>query len=312
MHKIQLFIGIQALAAVTPFGTPKLQRRHAGYNYGDVVSSTAQYQPQRTATRLHGTNHPQEESESIHSTNNNSNDGGSSYDSSASLTKGVVSSLTSLSTSIFEGGSTKLSQDILLQSSLSSSSSASTLNQPPTSPQELLSRIQNEYIINNYLWTGKLDTSSFVSNCTFTDPTLSFVGVDTYVKNVGSLVPVVDYLLGDNDDDEQQQKVLCQSDLLSITLNDKEKYIETRWNMIGELNRLFWKPKIDVIGRTKFWYQEVMPDKQQQLGGEDEVIEEQKLMQYQVYFYDEEWEIPAGLALLQLVTKAGTIANTSE
>ena len=98
--------------------------------------------------------------------------------------------------------------------------------------------------------------------------------------------------------DDDKQKV-SKSDLLSITLNDKEKYVETRWNMVGELNRLFWKPRIDVIGRTKFWYQEKKE-------------EEDGQMYYQVYFYDEEWEIPAGLALLQLVTKAGTIANTSE
>ncbi|KAL3785714.1 hypothetical protein ACHAW5_004542 [Stephanodiscus triporus] len=85
---------------------------------------------------------------------------------------------------------------------------------------------------------------------------------------------------------------------MHITLNDEEKYIETRWNMIGELNNLFWKPKIDVIGRTKFWYQEISHEK-------DDVIESA----FQVYFYDEMWEIPAGLALLQLVTKAETIAN---
>eukprot|EP00956_Cyclotella_meneghiniana_P003204 scaffold3932_cov87-Cyclotella_meneghiniana.AAC.8 len=30
----------------------------------------------------------------------------------------------------------------------------------------------------------------------------------------------------------------------------------------------------------------------------------------QVYFYDEKWEIPAGLALLQFITPANTIANS--
>ena len=65
--------------------------------------------------------------------------------------------------------------------------------------------------------------------------------------------------------------------------------------MLGKLDRLFWRPKIDVIGRTKFWYKEIE--------GEGEKT-------YQVYFYDEMWEIPAGLALLQLITPAGTIANT--
>jgi hypothetical protein len=118
------------------------------------------------------------------------------------------------------------------------------------------------------------------------------VGVEKYIENVGNLVPIVKYLLGD----EQSSR----SDLMNIALNDEEKYVETRWNMVGELNTLFWKPKIDVIGRTKFWYKETSQEK-------DDAIDSS----FQVYFYDETWEIPAGLALLQLVTKVGTIANTS-
>jgi len=214
-------------------------------------------------------------------------DSGSSYQSSASLTKGIVSSLTSLTNSIISQ-----SDDELEKTTPAYSSSRGK----PTSPQELLSRIRNEYTQNNYLWTGNLDTSSFVANCTFTDPTLSFVGVDKYIENVGNLVPVVDYLLG-------EENPISRSDLLDISLNEEEKYIETRWNMVGELNRLLWKPKIDVIGRTKFWYQE------EEVG---EGGRESKTTAFQVYFYDEMWEIPAGLALLQLVTKAGTIANTAE
>ena len=207
------------------------------------------------------------------------NDGGSSYESSASLIKGIVSSLTSMTNSAMQNASpdadaTSLDREL-------------EISNAPTSPQELLSRIRDDYTENNYLWTGKLDTSAFVSDCTFTDPTLSFVGVDKFVSNMGNLVPIVEYLLGD--------EKLSRSELLNIALNEEGGYIETRWNMVGELNRLFWRPKIDVIGKTKFWYKEV---------GEESAV--------QVYFYDEMWEIPAGRALLQLVTKAGTIANTME
>ena len=205
----------------------------------------------------------------------------SSYESSASVTKGLVSSLTSLTNNIFRGN-TKETADVV---ALATRSTKNT----PTSPEELLQRIQQEYTLNNYLWTGNIDTSSFVSNCTFTDPTLSFVGVDNYVKNVGNLVPIVEYALG--------EKQISNSTLLEITLEKDKGYIQTRWNMIGELNALFWKPKIDVVGRTKFWYQE-----QQQEG-------EQKV---QVYYYDEEWELPAGMALLQLITPAGTIRRSDQ
>ncbi|KAL7524002.1 hypothetical protein ACHAWF_000780, partial [Thalassiosira exigua] len=117
-----------------------------------------------------------------------------------------------------------------------------------------------------------------------TDPTLSFRGVDKYVENVGNLVPVIDFLLGEARE--------CRSELLEMRLNDEERYIETRWNMVGRFDRVPWRPRIDVVGRTKFRYED-----------EGGVV--------RVRCYDEEWEVPAGLALLQLITPTGTIPNST-
>lgn len=198
-----------------------------------------------------------------------------SYESSASAIKGIVSSLTSISNffSLQDNQSESLKQ----------AATTSTQLDPPTTTEQPLERIRADYTENNYLWTGKLDTSAFTPNCKFTDPTISFEGIDKYLQNVGNLIPIVEFLLGD----EQYS----QSKLLEIS--STEQYIETRWNMIGELNKLPWKPKVDVIGRTKFWYVKC----------DDEAV--------RVYFYDEEWEIPAGMALLQFVTPANTIANSN-
>ncbi|KAL3944466.1 MAG: hypothetical protein SGBAC_001443 [Bacillariaceae sp.] len=148
---------------------------------------------------------------------------------------------------------------------------------PPQNVKDLQSRLREDYETNNYLWTGKLDLDCFNESCRFTDPTLTFEGIDKFKQNTDSLIPLVERFV------ENYQSVL-------LDIRRTDQYVETRWNMVGELNGLFWKPKIDVIGRTKFWF-----------NPED----------YLVYFYDESWEIPAYQALLQLITPANTFPNSS-
>ena len=195
--------------------------------------------------------------------------------------KGIVSILTDVVNSIFDrwaiifprnATSTSLDERRNLFINSNMSVVATQQIQPPSSPLELLERIRNDYTERNYLWTGDLDVeANFVESCRFTDPTLSFVGTDKYIKNIQNLRPILNLVT----DVEAE----CRSELIDIQLYDT--YVQTRWNMIGTLSRLPWKPRIDVIGKTKFWYQNDTN---------------------QIYFYDEIWEIPANQALLQLVT----------
>ena len=101
---------------------------------------------------------------------------------------------------------------------------------------------------------------------------------------------------------------------------EQEGYIQTRWNMIGDLKRLPWKPRIDVIGRTKFWFVQknkatistaTTTTQRDDDDDDDDTNADDVVYYYQVVAYDEEWEIPAAKALLQLVTPAGTIPNSS-
>jgi Uncharacterized conserved protein (DUF2358). len=130
--------------------------------------------------------------------------------------------------------------------------------------------------------------SAFEPDCKFTDPTITFKGREQYVSNVKNLVPIVDFLT--NKKVYNYDITGPSSKLLEIQLNDEEGYVETRWNMLGELFALPWKPIIDVIGRTKFWY------KQTEEG-------------CRVYFYDEKWEVEAGSALLQIITPGSVEAK---
>jgi hypothetical protein len=171
-----------------------------------------------------------------------------------------------------------------------------------------MEKIKDDYVVNNYLWTGDIYLPAFEPNCQFTDPTLSFVGTDKFVSNVENLQPILDFLTKEDD--------VRKSDLLDIQLNDEEGYIESRWNMVGQLSVLPWQPKIDVIGRTKFWYRNTSmkasasasattSSKDPNDGGEAQ----DNVSALRVFYYDEQWEMPAIRALLQLVTPAGTIVS---
>ena len=82
----------------------------------------------------------------------------------------------------------------------------------------------------------------------------------------------------------------CWSKLLSLGLNTDKGYIQSQWNMVGNLSHLLWQPTIDVVGRTKFWYQ------LRSFGGANTTNG------VEVLFYNKEWDIPTSKALLQMVT----------
>lgn len=233
-----------------------------------------------------------------------------SYDDTDGASKGLVATLTAIVNSLSPRSqkekSTGEDRDPTIQEETLSESSARAVasphTPPPATPQELMERIQLDYVERNYLWTGDLDLTCFEESCRFTDPTISFVGRDTFRENTQNLVPLVNAFVAE-----------CRSDLLSILLEDE--YIETRWNMVGSLTGsrfLFWKPRIDVIGRTKFWFRPVVTT--EATSGDNsasiETASKSSSPYYQVYLYDEEWEIPAYQALLQLITPPGTFPNS--
>lgn len=213
--------------------------------------------------------------------NNDDDDDISSYNDTDVASKGVVSFLTNL---FRQNGSTTART----MATATSTSKRQKQSNPPTSSLELEQRIKDDYEKYNYLWTGQLDVGCFDVKCRFTDPTLTFEGIDTYEKNVQGIIPLVNRFVIENS---------YKSKLISIMTT--KDYVETRWNMVGSIN-LPWKPKIDVIGRTKFWYKNNKNDDNN--NNNNACV---------VYFYDEKWEIPAYQALLQIVTPANTFPNST-
>eukprot|EP00667_Euglena_gracilis_P004094 EG_transcript_4113 len=109
-------------------------------------------------------------------------------------------------------------------------------------PQELLEAIREDYVSRNYLWTGNIQPEIYEDDCRWTDPTLSFQGLDQFERNIRNLRPLVDRFVPVN-----------RTELISIELLPEEQQVVTRWRMYGELN-LWWRPRLDVVGRTRFTY----------------------------------------------------------
>lgn len=116
------------------------------------------------------------------------------------------------------------------------------------------------------------------------DPTLSFVGLDTFARNLENLQPILSRLVRDSDVE------LYSCELLGEGEGDAggsggggEGAVRARWRMTGNL-RLPWRPRIDLKGRTTFAFKDWGADRG-----------------CLITAYQEEWEVSAAEAVLQLV-----------
>ncbi|CAM9275707.1 unnamed protein product [Chrysoparadoxa australica] len=146
--------------------------------------------------------------------------------------------------------------------------------QPRLTPTQVKSGIQEDYN-RAYLWTGDITEGLYDEDCSFRDPTISFDGLETFKRNVSNLQWLVERLVHP-----------YGVDLLECELDTNQSCVRTRWRMYGKL-LLPWKPVINVIGRTRFTYDASRGNR--------------------VVDYDEEWEMPATEALLQIVRPGGDI-----
>jgi hypothetical protein len=142
------------------------------------------------------------------------------------------------------------------------------------SPDELFSRIREDFR-RGYLFSGDIDPEIYEENCVFTDPTLTFSGLTTFLRNIQSLQPVLNYFLRD--------RLVV---LYSLKNCRSSNSIEAKWRMSGDI-ALPWNPRIELTGKTKFSYTNKSG---------------------RIYSYYENWDISATDALLQLIRPVSSSA----
>ena len=146
----------------------------------------------------------------------------------------------------------------------------------PRTPESLAIGIEKEFTDAKYLWTGYINPEMYDLFCTFTDPTLSFAGLDKFERNLKNLQPVLKLLV-------KESNIKLYDCGLVDEKNNKINKVRASWRMVGSLN-LPWRPKIDLKGRTTFTFND--------FGGERGCL---------IMNYSEEWELSAGKAVGQLV-----------
>mmetsp|Transcript_22922 Transcript_22922/g.57488 ORF Transcript_22922/g.57488 Transcript_22922/m.57488 type:complete len:228 (+) Transcript_22922:140-823(+) len=179
----------------------------------------------------------------------------SSHGSTSPLVKGVVSGLTAV-VNLFGGAK----GDAL---------AAREDTRAPITPERLRQGVEEDFTENGYLWSGQIDPDLYAYDCVFTDPTLSFTGLDTFERNIANLQPWLERLLRNE-----------RCELLGLELDEGACEVRASWLMAGDV-ALPWSPHVELTGRTRFRYNS-------ECGG-------------RVTEYLEEWDIPASEAVLQLL-----------
>jgi hypothetical protein len=129
--------------------------------------------------------------------------------------------------------------------------------------------IRADFSESSYLWTGEISEDLYDAQCRFTDPTLSFTGVDTFKRNLSSLRWFIDRLVQD-----------YSIELYSCELDENNTCVVATWRMTGTF-KFPWRPQLDLEGETTFTYSVELGNR--------------------VYLYDERWGMTAGEALSQLL-----------
>jgi len=177
----------------------------------------------------------------------------SSYESSPDWTKSVVGGLTSLVNGVMGGN--EVSDPVVRKFERITS-------------DHLLEGIREDFEERQYLWSGDIDVELYDEACTFTDPTLSFQGLNTFITNLQNLRPILDTVVP-----EDQRKCI----LHSLSREESGKVV-AEWTMVGDL-ALPWSPRIELGGRTTY-----TP------GSDGRIVD-----------YNERWDISAAEALGQIL-----------
>jgi len=140
-------------------------------------------------------------------------------------------------------------------------------------PEELLEGIREDFEERQYLWSGDIDPELYDEACTFTDPTLSFRGLGAFERNIRNLRPILDAVVPD-----ERRRCILRG--LEREAGPRGRVL-AEWTMVGDVS-LPWGPRIRLSGRTAY------------TPGRDG----------RIVSYDEQWDISAGEALLQLLRPA--------
>ena len=155
----------------------------------------------------------------------------------------------------------------------------------PATAEALLAGLRADFEEREYLWSGRISPELYGDDCVFTDPTLSFAGLATFLRNLENLEPYIDRFAP-----ASERKVT----LFAIRLererggdDDGESdarpaRVVAEWNMYSPI-ALPWRPRLDLNGTTAFTFEEA------EGGG------------LAIARYDEQWAVPAARAVLQLL-----------
>lgn len=186
----------------------------------------------------------------------------STYAGTSTAVKAVVGSLTAVVNALFPPK--RLSAE---EEAAKAARQLARDRAPPLKMCALMAGLREDFA-QQYLFTGLIDPNLYDDDCVFTDPTLSFTGLATFERNLASLRPVLDAVLGET-----------AVDLYSLEASRASDSVVASWRMSGAIN-LPWRPRIELRGRTRYTLD--------------------PLRKGRIVRYDESWESSAAEQLLAL------------